>query len=909
MNQQLETMLRAYVHADQKDWSKWLDVLQLAYNNTPHSSHKEAPAKLLLGFKPRSPSDLLHESGLEFTEGLPELRRRLTELTSHREAARDALKRSLDKQAYYYDRGRRQPNLKEGDEVLINPHSLELVDIKGKSRKLVQRKIGPFEVMEVLSPTTYRLRLPDTYPMHPVVNIQHLTKYHRSPDKSRKVLENPRDQLKSSEEYEVEKIVAERRRGSKTFYLVRWKGYDAEDDSWQTARDLCNAPEIIRNWHRQLGRQSRVTALIVSRVTSTTSVFSTEIHHLVSATSRSIRTKMSTSATVTNSRYATYHREHASLGHRITFDYSLSSPAPTHEGRTSGFFEDSATRALLALNDEDLVMHSGSYGPKEPGAEPVDLSSLQDGSFDQRLLPFAPVHVSTFLPLILHELNGQPYPKKALVKALKEDIDRSLEEAADLGERIGLSLPFYVREILPKLLCEDPENSDPFAYQLRPYFSPSVLRVRWTRINRGKIMLHAFINLCHRILHPDAAWKVKPPVGIRTNSSAIEGTALSLARAYVFFGLPIVGLTPELPEHYSVESARDALLDPSWPKAPLVVELEHVIKLPEGSDDDPNFKELHPQYDTLVYHEDGVKRTAKERKLLHLYDDDGDVTLLPDLEPSQAMTPFFSRPAELAGEASTSAPSTSTSATPSAFSSASADSRNHSGSGSPGPERPTRSNARSRDYRGSFKQPKARNKGRSVYERLFESRRRYSPPSSAEPRAPYYSSERPPERAPRYEPAYRPPASSSSSQGRDVARPIESRLVSAQEEQRMVQDADTGNLVMVPIVRASFSQLGITRPQLNEYASMEDAAPDRHSYRPREDSWAREDRYPPTSSGTAPGQSSFRRPRGRQDRQESRSQPSTSRQRSRQENDAAATDPATGWGSNSAAGWGATDPW
>ena len=52
--------------------------------------------------------------------------------------------------------------------------------------------------MEVLSPTTYRLQLPDTYPMHPVVNIQHLTKYHHSPDKTRNILENPRDQLKSS---------------------------------------------------------------------------------------------------------------------------------------------------------------------------------------------------------------------------------------------------------------------------------------------------------------------------------------------------------------------------------------------------------------------------------------------------------------------------------------------------------------------------------------------------------------------------------------------------------------------------------------------------------------------------------------------------------------------------------------
>ena len=69
--------------------------------------------------------------------------------------------------------------------------------------------------MEVLSPTTYRLQLPDTYLMHLVVNIQHLTKYHRSPDKTRNILENPRDQLRSSEEYKVEKIVAEGERAPK----------------------------------------------------------------------------------------------------------------------------------------------------------------------------------------------------------------------------------------------------------------------------------------------------------------------------------------------------------------------------------------------------------------------------------------------------------------------------------------------------------------------------------------------------------------------------------------------------------------------------------------------------------------------------------------------------------------------
>jgi len=71
--------------------------------------------------------------------------------------------------------------------------------------------------------------------MHNVVNLQHLTKYHRSPDKQQPVMTNPRDLLKSTEEYEVEKIVGKKRIKGKNYYKVRWKGYDAENDTWQSA--------------------------------------------------------------------------------------------------------------------------------------------------------------------------------------------------------------------------------------------------------------------------------------------------------------------------------------------------------------------------------------------------------------------------------------------------------------------------------------------------------------------------------------------------------------------------------------------------------------------------------------------------------------------------------------------------
>jgi len=71
--------------------------------------------------------------------------------------------------------------IKEGDWVLVNPHTLRLMEVEGTGRKLVQHMIGPFEVMECINPNVYRLWLPDSYLMHLVINIEHLKKYKQSP--------------------------------------------------------------------------------------------------------------------------------------------------------------------------------------------------------------------------------------------------------------------------------------------------------------------------------------------------------------------------------------------------------------------------------------------------------------------------------------------------------------------------------------------------------------------------------------------------------------------------------------------------------------------------------------------------------------------------------------------------------
>ena len=73
----------------------------------------------------------------------------------------------------------------------------------------MQWKIGPFEVIDIISLTTYKLQLPDSFRGHNIFNLQHLAKHHRSPDKEQLNLVNPRNILPSTEEYEVDRIVGD----------------------------------------------------------------------------------------------------------------------------------------------------------------------------------------------------------------------------------------------------------------------------------------------------------------------------------------------------------------------------------------------------------------------------------------------------------------------------------------------------------------------------------------------------------------------------------------------------------------------------------------------------------------------------------------------------------------------------
>lgn len=57
--------------------------------------------------------------------------------------------------------------------------------------------------------------------------------------------------MDGEEEYEVDEILDSRRRNNQLQYLVHFKGWPDSEQEWIPAKDMGNAPEIVKVFHEQ----------------------------------------------------------------------------------------------------------------------------------------------------------------------------------------------------------------------------------------------------------------------------------------------------------------------------------------------------------------------------------------------------------------------------------------------------------------------------------------------------------------------------------------------------------------------------------------------------------------------------------------------------------------------------------
>src|SRR5882762_2080216 len=121
------------------------------------------------------------------------------------------------------------------------------------SKKLDQKKLGPFQIIKKVRRGAYRLKLPKEWErIHPVFNEILLTPFNKPQFEQQKEPEplGPVN-LEGEPEFKIEDILSSRKKGRGIQYLIKWKGYGNEENTWEAKSWMGNAKEIIKEFHQK----------------------------------------------------------------------------------------------------------------------------------------------------------------------------------------------------------------------------------------------------------------------------------------------------------------------------------------------------------------------------------------------------------------------------------------------------------------------------------------------------------------------------------------------------------------------------------------------------------------------------------------------------------------------------------
>jgi hypothetical protein len=177
----------------------------------------------------------------------PTVEQHLTEITKIRHEALTA--HELARQLIMRRNKRTYKPFRLGDSVWLDSHHL---NIPYESNKLKPKRVGPFKIVKTLGEpgkeVLYQLELPHQWRCHLVFNAVLLLPCHETGEHGPNYLKPPPDIINGENKYEVESIIAHQKRGTSSQYLIRWKGYGSNDDTWEQASNLSNAEEILEEY-------------------------------------------------------------------------------------------------------------------------------------------------------------------------------------------------------------------------------------------------------------------------------------------------------------------------------------------------------------------------------------------------------------------------------------------------------------------------------------------------------------------------------------------------------------------------------------------------------------------------------------------------------------------------------------
>ena len=123
-------------------------------------------------------------------------------------------------------------------------------------QKLTERYVGPYMIEEVVSMNVVKLQLPSLMRIHLVVNMSQIVRY-KEQVKEQKREEKKPVEVEGVEKWEVEKILNKKKIREVEKYLVWWKEFMAEGDTWERKENLKNAGEALEEFKGRMNAEIR----------------------------------------------------------------------------------------------------------------------------------------------------------------------------------------------------------------------------------------------------------------------------------------------------------------------------------------------------------------------------------------------------------------------------------------------------------------------------------------------------------------------------------------------------------------------------------------------------------------------------------------------------------------------------
>ena len=246
-NRLLEDMIRHVCTTPHTNWDKALPYAEFAINNSWQESIQNTSFYMNYGRHPVTPGFQGFARNSE-----PNAAEFATHMQESIKRAKECLIAAQQRMAAHYNARRKDVTFAPGNKVLLSTVNLKRRTKHGAdgSNKLLPKFVGPFAVTELIGKAAVRLELPETWNrVHDVFHVS-LVRHYR-PDSKITYFPAPLDLENNS--FEVERIIAHKdpkgkRKGRK--YLVRWKGWGPEHDTWEPRANLNGCLQNLKTYHR-----------------------------------------------------------------------------------------------------------------------------------------------------------------------------------------------------------------------------------------------------------------------------------------------------------------------------------------------------------------------------------------------------------------------------------------------------------------------------------------------------------------------------------------------------------------------------------------------------------------------------------------------------------------------------------